>query len=314
MRKFVCLWILTLCVSLAASVQAEPDHADVEIKVQKLSKSVYMLTGSGGNIGLSVGADGVLMIDDQFAPLSEKIEAAIAELGSDRIRYVLNTHWHGDHTGGNEHFGAKATIIAHDNVRLRMAAGQEMKFFDRVVEPSPAVALPVITYEESVSVHFNGDELMVFHFPGGHTDGDSVIFFVEENVVHLGDLFFNGMYPFIDLESGGDVDAYIANVAELMTLVDPDAKIIPGHGPLAEWQDLADFHEMLKLSRETVAEAVADGKSLEEAQEDGLDPEIVERWGKGFLNTDKWITIIYKSLTREPVETPEEVVAGEVNE
>lgn len=299
MRKLLTTLSVVLVFGFAGQAFGEPNHDDVELSLKQLSDRVYMIMGSGGNIGVSVGEDGILMIDDQFAPLSEKIEAKLTELGSGTLKYVINTHWHGDHTGGNEYFGKKAVIVAHENVRERLSTRQEMKIFDSIIEPHPDVALPKITYEESVSMYFNSDEIMLAHFPSSHTDGDTVVFFLEDNIVHMGDIFFNGMYPFIDLGSGGDVEGYLDSVEQLLEMVPQDAQIIPGHGPLAEWQDFKDFYEMIASTYDGVKTAVDAGKSLEQIQETGFSKEIVDRWGQGFLKTNQWIEILYNQVTKQ---------------
>ena len=275
---------------------AQRDFSDVEIKTHHVGGNVYMLEGSGGNIGASVGEDGILLIDDQFAPLSEKIEAALEELSENKLKFVLNTHWHGDHTGGNPHFGQKAPIIAHENVRKRLAGRQDS---GRGNEPAMDEAgLPVITFDSSLKVHFNGEPIHVIHLPHGHTDGDSVIYFPESNVVHMGDHLFNKRFPFIDLNSGGSVTGYIRNVEKVLERVPEDASLIPGHGPLGDVDDLRAFHEMLRETRSIVQERVAEGDSLEAIQEAGL-PERWSSWSWGFISTERWIETLHESLTDE---------------
>src|ERR1041385_3381718 len=207
MKRYLllCALSLGLCWSSSGAL-AQGDLSKVEIKSTQVSGNVYMLEGSGGNIGVSVGADGILIVDDQFAPLADKIRAALKKLGEGKLKYILNTHWHGDHTGGNKEFGPEAPIIAHDNVRKRLSTEQHSDFFKETTPASPKEALPVITFDQALSVHFNGEEIRAIHFPHGHTDGDSVIFFSASNVVHLGDDFFAGRFPFVDLESGGSVE------------------------------------------------------------------------------------------------------------
>src|ERR1041385_2028919 len=224
------------CVFLASAALAQRDMSNVEIKTTPVAGNIYMLEGNGGNIGVSVGPDGILIVDDQYAPLSEKIEAAVRKLNPGRLKFVLNTHHHGDHTGGNAAFGAKdATIIAQSNVRKRLAADANSK----------KESLPVITFDQSASVHFNGEEIKLLHHGPGPPDGDSVIYFTGANVIHMGDLFFNGGFPFIDLSSGGSVDGYVASVAAVLEKAPADAKIIPGHGKLGTVDDLRTFHTAL---------------------------------------------------------------------
>src|SRR5712692_12003121 len=217
MKKLLLIFAITI-IYLCSSYKAHaPDFSKVEIKVTKVGGNVYMLEGSGGNIGVSVGPDGILIVDDQFAPLADKIKAALKTLGDGKLKFVLNTHYHGDHTGGNVVFSPEAPIIAQTNVRARLSTEQKSKFFKRTTPPSPKEALPVITFDQAVSVFFNGEEIKVIHFPHGHTDGDSVIFFTGANVVHMGDDFFAGRFPFVDLASGGNVEGVTKNVGDIIS-------------------------------------------------------------------------------------------------
>jgi len=278
------------------SVEAQTDFSKVEIKVTKVAGNVYMLEGSGGNIGVSVGDDGILIVDDQFAPLADKIRAALKGIADKRLRFILNTHWHGDHTGGNVAFGPEAPVIAHDNVRKRMAVEQKSEFFKRTTPASPKEALPVITFDQNLTVWFNGEEIRVIHFPHGHTDGDAVIFFTQSNVVHLGDDFFAGRFPFVDLESGGSVEGLTKNVGEIITKIPPGAKLIPGHGPLSTIEDLKNYHNMLVTTSDIVRQKIAAGKTLDQIKTEGL-PDTWKEWGTGFIKTDLWLEIVYRSLT-----------------
>lgn len=279
----------------AIGVNAQ-DYSKVEIKVTKVAGNVYMLEGAGGNIGVSVGTDGILIVDDQFAPLADKIKAALKTLGEGKLKFVLNTHYHGDHTGGNIAFGPDAPIIAQTNVRKRLSTEQKSKFFNRTTPASPKEALPVITFDQAVSVFFNGEEIKIIHFPHGHTDGDSVIFFTGSNVVHMGDDFFNGRFPVVDLEAGGDVEGMTRNVGEIISKLPQGVKIIPGHGPLSEVEGLKAFHRMLVETTEIVRKKMAAGKSLEQLKAEGL-PDEWKSWGSGFIKTDRWIELIYNSLS-----------------
>jgi len=278
------------------SVEAQTDFSKVEIKVTKVAGNVYMLEGSGGNIGVSVGDDGILIVDDQFAPLADKIRAALKGIADKKLRFILNTHWHGDHTGGNVAFGPEAPVIAHDNVRKRMAVEQKSEFFKRTTPASPKEALPVITFDQNLTVWFNGEEIRVIHFPHGHTDGDAVIFFTQSNVVHLGDDFFAGRFPFVDLESGGSVEGLTKNVGEIITKIPPGAKLIPGHGPLSTIEDLKNYHNMLVTTTDIVRQKIAAGKTLDQIKTEGL-PDTWKPWGTGFIKTDLWLEIVYRSLT-----------------
>ena len=285
-------FILCVCVETADA----QDFSKVEIKVTKVAGNVYMLEGSGGNIGVSVGPDGILIVDDQFAPLADKIKAALKTLGEGKLKFVLNTHYHGDHTGGNVAFGLDAPIIAQTNVRQRLSVEQKSKFFNRTTPPSPKEALPVITFDQAVSVFFNGEEIKVIHFPHGHTDGDSVIFFTGSNVVHMGDDFFNGRFPVVDLEAGGDVEGMTKNVGDIISKLPAGVKIIPGHGPLSDVEGLKAFHRMLTETTDIVRKRMAAGKTLEQIKAEGM-PEEWKSWGTGFINTSRWIELIYNSLS-----------------
>ena len=296
MKRFLIISASVVVFLSAITSTGQQDFSKVEIKVKKVSGNVYMLEGSGGNIGVSVGADGILIVDDQFAPLADKIRAALKTLGEGKLKFILNTHWHGDHTGGNAVFGPEAPIVAQTNVRKRLAEG--MNIPDRVVKPAPKEALPVITFDQSVSIHFNGEEIRVIHFPRGHTDGDAVIFFTGSNVVHMGDDFFNGMFPFIDLDSGGDVDGYVKNVGEVIAKLPADVKIIPGHGPLASVDDLKGFHRMLRETTDVVRRKMAAGKTLDQIKAEGL-PDEWKSWGNGFIKTDRWIATIHRSFAKK---------------
>ena len=295
MRRF--LTLLFLC-AFSAGAAAQTDYSKVEIKATKVAGNVYMLEGAGGNIGVSVGSDGVLIVDDQFAPLADKIRAALKGLNQGQLRFILNTHWHGDHTGGNVAFGPEAPIIAHDNVRKRLSSEQRIEFFKSTVPAAPKEALPVITFNQSLSVHFNGEEIRAIHFPNGHTDGDSVIFFTNSNVVHLGDDFFAGSFPFVDVDNGGSVVGLAKNIGEIIPKIPAGAKLIPGHGPLSTIDDLKLYHRMLLETTDVVRKKVAAGKTLADIKSEGL-PDEWKSWGTGFIKTDQWIELIHISLTRK---------------
>lgn len=295
MRKVLSTWfLLTLFASAPAFAQA-PDFAKVTIKVQKVAGSVYMLEGAGGNMAASVGEDGIVLVDDEFLPLADKIEAALKGISDKPIKLLLNTHWHGDHTGGNPHFGAKTPIIAQENVRKRMSSGG--KTLSGEAKPAPRVALPVITFEENVSVHQNGEDIKAIHFPNGHTDGDSVIFFSQSNVVHMGDDFFNGAFPFIDVSSGGSVQGLIAGDEKVLAMVPDGVKIIPGHGPLGGKEDLRKFVAMLKETSAVVEAGVKKGKTLDQLKAE----KVLAKWdafGQGFIKTDVFTELLYNSFKK----------------
>ena len=287
------LAIATLFLASAPAHGADEDpFAKIEITAEHVAGSVHMLTGAGGNIGASVGPDGVLIVDDQFLPLADRIQTALSALPNapaDPPVFVLNTHWHGDHTGGNPHFGKHSIIVAHDNVRQRLSVPHEKR--GKVIEV-PEVGWPVVTFGDSMSIHFNGEEIRLLHLPAGHTDGDMAVIFTGSKVVHTGDHFFKDRFPFVDLNSGGTVSGYANNVATLLELAPPDAQVIPGHGGLATLDDLRRFHGVITETKALVEAGQEAGKSLEKLQKQGL-PEQYDSWGTGFIDTDRWIATIY---------------------
>jgi cyclase len=295
MRKMIFGAAVVVLAALPARSQGN-DFSKVEIKSTKVAGSITMLQGAGGNIGVSAGADGVLVVDDEFLPLADKIKAAIKGISpAGKLVFLVNTHWHGDHTGGNAAFGRDLTIVAQNNVRKRLATPQEGN--GRATEAAPKEALPVVTFEDGVTLWFNGEEIEVVHVPHGHTDGDSIIFFKGSNVVHMGDQFFNGMFPFIDVASGGDVAGYVKNVADMVARIPADAKIIPGHGPLGTLEDLKKFHTMLAKTTDIVRQEIAKGMSLEEAKKAGL-PEEWKGFATGFVTTERWVESVYTGLKK----------------
>lgn len=294
--------VALVVVALASAVSSGSQDTDwdaVEIKAQQVAPGVHMLVGEGGNIGVSSGQEGVLIVDDQYAPLTEKILAAIKKISSDPVRFVVNTHWHSDHTGGNENMGKTGSVIvAHENVRRRMSSEQFNAFRNSTTPAAPKGALPVVTFLEDVSFHMNGDELHVFHVDPAHTDGDSVIHWKQANVIHMGDLFFAGQYPFIDLASGGSADGIIAAAEKVLAMADSNSKIIPGHGPLSTKQDLAEYIDVLKAIRSRVQTQIDAGKSLEEVKAAGITKEWDAEWGGGFINGEQIVEFMYRSLSR----------------
>ncbi len=279
------------------ALQAQQDMSDVQIETIRVADGVYMLTGRGGNIGLSVGDDGPFVVDDQFAPLTDKILAAIAEVTDGAVRFVLNTHWHGDHTGGNENFGeAGSIIVAHDNVRRRLSSEQFSSFFGGSTPPSPDAALPVVTFTDTVTLHFNDEEIHVFHVDPAHTDGDSIVWFRNANVVHMGDVFFAGRYPFIDLGSGGSVDGMIDAANRVLESIDPETRIIPGHGPVSTIEDLQEYREVLTTVRARVMRHIAQGHSMDETIVARPSDEWDDIWGAAFINPEQFIEFVYASI------------------
>lgn len=287
----------TLALACALPVAAQQDFSKVEIKTEKLNDTTWMLTGAGGNLGLSVGPDGVFLIDDQYAPMTPKITAAIKAITDKPVKFVVNTHWHGDHTGGNENFGkAGAIIVAHDNVRKRMSTEQVLAFFNMKVPPSPKEALPVITFGVDTTFHLNGDEIHVFHVPNAHTDGDAIVYFRKGNIIHMGDLYFNGLYPFIDSASGGKIDGVIAAVDRALALADDKTRIIPGHGPLSNKAELKAYRDMLATVAGRVKAQIAAGKKLEEIVAAKPTADYDAKWGGGFIKPDKWAELVVRNL------------------
>jgi len=293
--------LVVLALPAIAAAQ-QTDWSKIEIKTQQVSGRGYMLYGvggfAGGNIGVSVGPDGVVLVDDEFEPLVPKIEAALQGITDKPVRFVLNTHFHGDHTHGNKVFGLKSTIIAHDNVRKRIAADDQ--FDSKPDTHAPAHALPLITFDQSVGVHLNGEEIRGIHFPAGHTDGDTVVYFTGSNVVHMGDDFFNGMYPFIDLEAGGSVKGYIAALEKVLPELPADVKIIPGHGPLATKADLQGYLAMLQQTTAIVEKGLAGGAGIEQLRKEKALAAFDGKWGGGFMKTDDFIAQLYNSLKGIP--------------
>ncbi len=295
MRK-ICVLALTLLPVVARAQDKEPDWSKIEIKAVKVAGNVYMLEGtgpefSGGNIGVSVGPDGILLVDDKFVPLAPKIQAALRSVSDKPVRFVLNTHYHGDHTSGNAAFGTSSTIIAHENTRKRLLSPRDGK-------PVPAAALPVITFEDKLQVHINGEDIRAIHFPAGHTDTDVVVFFTKSNVVHMGDDFFNGMYPFIDEDGGGTVRGYIANIAKLVETIPADARIIPGHGPISSPKELRAFLGMLQETSAIVEAGIKAGKTADQLKKEKALAKYDATWGKGFMKTDDYIDELYRDLAK----------------
>jgi cyclase len=285
---------LPLLLLGALSALAQQDFSKVEVKATKVAGSVWVLVGAGGNIGVSVGDDGIVMIDDQYAPLAPKIEAALKTITNKPVRFILNTHYHGDHTGGNEHFGKSAPIVAHENVRKRLASGTTRR--GATTPPAPAVALPVLTFNDSVTIHLNGEDVRAIHMPHGHTDGDSVVWFTKSNVVHMGDDLFNQRFPFVDRENGGSVRGLISNIDKVIVTIPDDATVIPGHGALTDKNGLRTFVAMLRSTSAAVEQGIVAGKSLEQLKADKI-LAAWDSWGAGFIKTDDWIKTIHDELT-----------------
>jgi len=288
---------LWLALSLAAA--QDQDFSKVQMKVSKVAGNVYMLEGAGGNIGASVGDDGIVIVDDQYAPLADKIQAALKGITDKPVRFVINTHYHGDHTGGNAYFQKQAPIIAHDNVRKRLESGGGAGNGGSVhmdVKPAAKEALPILTFDHDVTVHLNGEDIRALYFPAGHTDGDSIIFFPKSNVVHMGDDFVTYGFPFIDVEAGGSINGMIDAVEKVIAQLPPDVKVIPGHGPISSLDDVRAYLTMLKATRDVTAQALKEGKTLDQMKQ----AKILEPWKKysgGFINEDAFLETLCNSLT-----------------
>ncbi|MCZ6463534.1 MAG: MBL fold metallo-hydrolase [Proteobacteria bacterium] len=296
-RRVLGMAIPTAILAALAAAAAAQDFERVEIETTDLGGGVFLLIGRGGNLAVSTGADGAILVDDQFAPLTERILAAVNALGGGPVRFVLNTHWQGDHTGGNENLGGRGVlIVAHENVRERMGTEQFMAAFGRRVPPAPAGALPVVTFSDRLTLHWNGQEIRVVHVAPAHTDGDSLVHFRSANVLHMGDTFFGGMYPFIDLSSGGSIEGVIAAAEAGLALADDKTRIIPGHGPLADRADLASYRDMLVRVRDRVAAARAEGRDEAAVVAARPSADLDEEWSRGFVKPDDFVRTVYRSL------------------
>ena len=294
-------WALGVLGALAmgATAAAAQDLSKVEVKASKVAGNVYMLEGAGGNIAALVGPDGTAIVDDQFAPLADKIRAALKGITDQPVRFVINTHYHGDHTGGNVAFGGGATIVAQDNVRKRLAVDQVAGTGGAVTVDQPApppVALPIITFGHDVSVHLNGEDIHAIHAPHGHTDGDAIVYFPHANVVHTGDLFVTYGFPFIDILNGGTSAGIIAGLEEMLRQVPADVKVIPGHGPVSTPADVRKYVAMLKATRAAVQAGIKSGKSLE-ALKAGKLLAPWQTYSGDFISTDAFIETLYNELT-----------------
>ncbi len=281
------------------SVTLGNDFSTVEINTHSVGANVYMLEGSGGNLGVSTGEDGVFLIDDQHAPLTEKILAALGKLSDQPVRLLINTHYHADHVGGNENIGKTGSvIISHENVRKRMNSEQFVAFFNKKIAPYPHKALPIITFTRDISFHLNGEELAVLHLKNAHTDGDAIVLFKKSNVIHTGDIYFNGIYPFIDTSADGSVDGVIKGVEQILTMIDDNTKIIPGHGPLSNKKELEAYMAMLVSVRDKIRAGVTKGLTMEEVVAQKPTAEYDQNLGDGFLSPENFVKILYSDLSR----------------
>jgi glyoxylase-like metal-dependent hydrolase (beta-lactamase superfamily II) len=302
MRRTSILLASLSLLAIPASAQTPP--AEVEIRVEQLAPGVAVLFGQGGNIGLSYGEDGNAIVDDQYARMTPRILAAIATLDPDPVRFVINTHWHFDHSGGNENMGkAGAVILAHDNVRRRLAAGQLMRALNTNVPPAPKAALPVVTFGDGATLHLNGDTLHVIHVANAHTDGDALVHWQKANVLHMGDTFFHKVtFPFIDLESGGSIDGVIAAAERGLEMSNNSTRIIPGHGPVASRAELAAYRQMLVDIRARVAAGIKANRTLEQIK--ASKPAAAYGMPEGFIPPDRFVEAVYNSLKNPPAARP----------
>ncbi len=295
MTKIIVALNHALFIGLALFGLSAASHA--QITTTQVTESIFVLSGKGGNIGVFTGADGTFMVDDKFADMSKQITAAIAKLGGEHPKYLFNTHFHGDHTGGNQGFGMEgSTIIAHHNVRKRLAEGSTIATFNMVTPPAHSDALPDITFDSDAAFHINGERVRIYHAPEAHTDGDSIVHFEGSNVIHAGDIFFNGFYPFIDVSNGGSVQGVIDAANSILALSDANTKIIPGHGPMANKADLTSYRDMLVTAHAALKALKDQGKSAEQAVAETPLSDLDEDWRSGIFSSDKWISIIYDGI------------------
>jgi cyclase len=289
----------TALLAMAPAFAQQQDFSAVQIQTQQLAPNLFMLIGEGGNIALSTGPDGSVLVDTQYAPLNAKILAAVRAAGGSDVKYVINTHWHGDHSGGNEPLGsAGALIIAHDNVLVRMSTEQFMAAFNQRVPPSPAAALPVVTFPTRTTFHLNGNVVQVVHVENAHTDGDSIVHFTNANVIHTGDTYMKDVYPFIDVGSNGSINGFIASADAVLSRSDANTKIIPGHGALANRADMQRFHDMLVAVRGKIQALIDQGMSEDEVVAAGPTAEFDAAWGQGFMNPENFTRFSYQSLKK----------------
>lgn len=285
----LCALTAVLTLTITTSLADE-----VKITASKVSEQIYMLTGKGGNIGLFVGQDGTFLIDDQFAPLTANILKTIESVGGEHPRFLINTHYHGDHTGGNENLGKGGTLVfSHHNVRESLAGGSFIEAFNMTLPAAAKEGLPVVTFSEDISFHLNGDTVRAIHVPHAHTDGDSFIYFAQANVIHAGDIFFNGFYPFIDVRHGGSIKGMIKAADAILALADDETKIIAGHGPLSDKAELLSYRQMLVTAYERLRNLKESGKTVQEAVAARPLADLEEAWGDGLFTGDRWIEIVY---------------------
>lgn len=295
MKEIAVLGILALGVAVT---QQRPPQFDMEIKTAKLTDNLYVLDGAGGNVAVFVWEEGVLLVDDKVTPASPRLKAAVAAISAKPIRFVVNSHWHRDHSGGNESVaGDGSVIVAHENVRRRMSVDSFVAVFDRKVPASPAAALPVVTFTRDVTFHLGGEEISVTHVDPAHTDGDSLVHFRTANVIHMGDCYLNGSFPVVDFSSGGTLPGTIAAADVALAMLDPRTRIIPGHGPVASDRDLRQWRDMLATILERVKKSVAAGRNLEQVKAERPTREWDERFPRSFVTSDHVVEEAYRAVT-----------------
>lgn len=306
MRSLLIVPLLTIAVGSAhawtdeqgPTANAMVGENEVTVRAEKVADGLYFVTGRGGNLALSIGDEGVFLVDDQYAPLTDAIRQVIAQLTDQPVKFVLNTHWHADHTGGNENLGKLGTVvIAHDNVRTRMSTEQFSTFWERPTDPSPAGALPVVTFNDTLTFHMNGLTIRAFHVAGAHTDGDAIVHFVEANVIHMGDVLFYTWYPYIDVSAGGSIRGTIAAVESVLPLVDEDTVVLPGHGVITDKAGLIEYRDMLNGIAERIQALIDEGKSLEEIQAARPTADWDAVWGQNFMSPERFVRLVYGHLT-----------------
>lgn len=301
LRRVVSLISVLFC----ANVMAESPWDDVQVTSEHLRNGIYAIMGKGGNLAVSIGDEGTFLVDDQYAPLTDKIIAEIKALDGQTPQFLINTHWHNDHSGGNENFGKQGSIIiAHHNVRSRMSIDNEIKAFNTTVPKSPKQALPILTFGDDMHMHLNGDVIEVVHIPNAHTDGDSVIYFKNADVLHTGDIWFNGMYPFIDVEHGGSLAGMVKAATLLINKASDNTLIIPGHGPVGNKVELVRYRDMLQVVLDRLQKFKQRGLTIEQVLAEKPTSDFEQDWGQGFLNAPTWLTIIYGSV-KSPAQNKE---------